>query len=76
MTEGEPELRASRPEILGGIMAWHGDGGGFTQVMYFRSESEARSGETAMEDDDVGSEYAAMMAVEPTFLDLPDPHVD
>jgi hypothetical protein len=30
------QLRESRPDILGGLVGWHGDGG-FTQVVYFRS---------------------------------------
>lgn len=33
-----------RPEVLGGLFAWHGDTG-FTLSAYFTSEQEARSGE-------------------------------
>lgn len=33
-----------RPEVLGGLFAWHGDTG-FTLSAYFTSEREARSGE-------------------------------
>ena len=73
MRESEGRVLAARPDIVGGIMAWHGDGGGFTQVMFFRSQEAARAGETAMEDGEVGEEYREMMAGEPTFLDLPEP---
>lgn len=73
LRDAEGALRASRPDIVGGVMAWHGDGGGFTQIMYFRSEAEARSGETGEMDEDVDRQYREMMAAEPSFLDLSDP---
>jgi len=76
MRENEEELRAGRPDILGGLMAWHGTDGTFTQVMFFRSEADARSGEKAMESQDVGRQYQEMMATAPTFIDLPEPHFD
>src|SRR5258705_9482035 len=37
-TEHEAELRKARPDILGMLVAWHGDGG-FTQAVYFKSEA-------------------------------------
>jgi hypothetical protein len=43
-TAAEDTLRARRPDILGGTIAWHGDGE-FTQTVYFTSEKEAREGE-------------------------------
>lgn len=76
MDEVGDDLAAARPDILGGVMAWHGDGGGFTQIMYFRSEQEARSGESTDMDPEVQAQYEAMMAEPPTFIDLPDPHFD
>jgi hypothetical protein len=69
------EISKSRPDILGMTMAWHGDGGGFTQLVYFRSEDAARSGERD-DGSDVGQQYQEMMAGEPTFIDLTDPHFD
>jgi hypothetical protein len=36
--------RSFRPEIIGGTIALHGDGG-FTQAVYFTSEEAAREGE-------------------------------
>jgi hypothetical protein len=39
-----------RPDVIGGLTAWH-DGGLFTQVVYFTSEQEARAGERRMNTD-------------------------
>lgn len=72
----EDHLARTRPDILGGVMAWHGDDGDFTQIMYFRSEEAARSGETSGADDDLDEEYRDIMAVEPAFFDLPSPNFD
>jgi hypothetical protein len=44
MAESAEALRGYRPEIIGGFVALHGDGG-FTQVVYFTSEAAAREGE-------------------------------
>ena len=42
----EARLRNERPEIIGGLTAWHPDGTGwFTSVTYYTSEAEAREGE-------------------------------
>jgi hypothetical protein len=76
LNESEGELAETRPDILGGVMAWHGTSGEFTQVMYFRSEQDARTGETSMADADVDTRYQDMMAVEPRFIDLTSPHFD
>lgn len=40
----EGALATHRPEIIGGTVAYHGDGG-FTEVVYFTSEAAAREGE-------------------------------
>ena len=68
----EGRLAENRPDILGGLVAWHGDDGAFTQVVYFRSEDQARAGEAGGADE----RYQDMMAGEPTFIDLRDPHFD
>ncbi len=70
------QLSAARPDILGGLMAWHGGGGDFTQVMYFRSEAEAHAGETSEVDPEIGNRYADIMASPPSFLDLVEPQFD
>jgi len=37
-------MPTGRPDVIGGTMAWHGDGG-FTETVYFTSEEDARRGE-------------------------------
>ncbi len=65
----EAEVHALRPDVLGGLTAWHGDGT-FTDVAYFTSEAEARKGEKAMEGNPLVEEYMSMFDGEPTFYDL------
>jgi hypothetical protein len=72
--EADDRLAAGRPDILGGLVAWHGDGNDFTQVVYFRSESDARSGE-ASEDEDLDRRYREMIAGDPRFIDLTEPRI-
>ncbi|WP_426572510.1 hypothetical protein [Aquihabitans sp. McL0605] len=69
------ELAQRRPDILGGWFGWHGLDGEFTQLVYFRSEEAARAGESG-NDEEMDNRYQEMMAGEPTFIDLPDPHFD
>lgn len=76
MRDAEGQLADSRPDILGGVMAWHGDDGDFTQIVYFRSEAQARSAEDNPGESDVDDQYNDMMAVEPTFFDLAAPRFD
>ena len=71
----EDSLRASRPDVLGGIIAWHDDDA-FVQVVYFTSEDDARKGEAAMSDDSSAPDWASMMDGAPTFLDLRSPEFD
>src|SRR4051812_27635873 len=72
INEGQDDLRAARPDIIGGIVAWHGDGG-FSQIMYFKSEKETRSQEKATENNEMRERYAATFDGPPTFYDLTDP---
>ena len=74
--EREAELNEKRPDILGMLVAWHGDGGGFTQAVYFKDENSARQQEKATENDEMRQEYQNMFEGEPTFYDLPDPLLD
>jgi hypothetical protein len=71
----EDDLKAMRSDILGGIIAWHGDRD-FTQVMYFTSEDDARKGESGMQDDAQAADWQAMLDGPISFLDLPDPEYD
>jgi hypothetical protein len=75
ITGHQSDLRASRPDIIGGIVGWHGDGE-FSQVMYFRSEKDTRAQETATANDEMRKSYMESFAEPPTFFDLPDPHFD
>jgi hypothetical protein len=68
--EIERVVSASRPEVLGGVIAWHDDAT-FTEAIYFRSEAAARQGE-AGEPPKVLAEVQAAMPVS-EFLDLTDP---
>lgn len=71
----ESDLRASRPDILGGIVAWHGDRD-FTQIVYFTSEDDARKGESTMEDDAGTAQWQSMIDGPMSFLDLREPQFD
>ena len=70
--EREAELRKARPDILGMIVAWHGDGRDFTQAVYFKDEQSARAGESETQNDEMRKEYEGMFDGEPTFYDLTD----
>jgi len=71
----EGRLRERRPDILGMVIAWHGDGG-YTQAVYFASEAEARRGEKETEQDQLRKEFMSMMETQPTFFDLTRPDLD
>lgn len=73
--EIEKRLRERRPDILGMVIAWHGDGG-FTQAVYFTSEAEARAGEKETEQDQLRQEFMSLMEGPPTFFDLTRPDLD
>jgi hypothetical protein len=73
--EMEKRLRERRPDILGMVIAWHGDGG-FTQAVYFTSEAEARGGEKETEQDQLRQEFMSLMEGPPTFFDLTRPDLD
>ena len=71
----EDELHAARPDLLGGIVAWHGDRE-FTQVVYFTSEADARANESKSQGDPQAAEWMKMMDGPMSFHDLPDPEFD
>ena len=74
--EMEADLRERRPDILGMLVAWHGDGRDFTQVVYFRSEEETRKYEKEMESSDMAKDYMDMFEGQPTYFDVPEPLLD
>lgn len=73
--EMEGQLRAARPDIMGVVIAWHGDGG-FTQPVYFTSSYAARQREAATANDEMDRQYMALMEGPPTFFDLMPPDFD
>lgn len=72
----EPQMKEMRPDVIGGINAWHPENGRFTTVIYFTSEAEARAKEKEMNEAG-GSEYMQEMQKlsdgEPKFLDITEP---
>lgn len=70
--EMEPELRKMRPDVIGGIAAWHGDGGEFTQVMYFESEAAAREGESSTANEGPPEDWLELFE-DMRYIDLSDP---
>ena len=74
MSGVEEILQRARPDVIGGIAAWPGDGT-FTQVVYFTSEAEAREREKAEmspEDAEAMQQSVGTMQVE-RFVDLRQP---
>lgn len=68
-TEMDAELRRIRPDLLGGVVAWHGDGS-FTQASYFTSEKEARDNEQAMASSPIFDQFMSFVDGTPTFYDF------
>jgi hypothetical protein len=72
----QDELHALRPDILGVVVAFHGDGG-FTQAIYFSSEAAARAGEKAIENNpELSQRLRATIEGDLTFFDLKEPDFD
>jgi hypothetical protein len=73
--ELDSTLRRIRPDVIGGTAAWPGDGT-FIQTVYFTSEGEARTNESAApvsdEDRDAGERLMSLMQVD-RYIDLPNP---
>jgi hypothetical protein len=67
-------LRALRPEVLGGALCLHADGG-FTQAVYFTSEADARAGEQKEPPAEVRAllDDEAANTADLVFYDLTDP---
>jgi len=68
-------LRRMRPDVLGGTVAWPGDGS-FVQTVYFTSEAEARTNEgaaPASDEDRAAMERLGSLMTFERFIDLSDP---
>lgn len=79
MSEGEDFLRSARPDVMGGVIAFHdGGNGAFTQAVYFTSEAAARVAEAAeptAEQNEFMGEFMALFG-DMTYLDLKNPRFD
>ncbi len=70
--DAEKVLGAARPDVIGEVVAIHDDGDGYTDIVYFSSEAEARANEKK----EMPAEAQAMMQefesalVVDEFLDL------
>lgn len=73
-SESDESLREYRPDVLGATIGLHGDGG-FTQVVYFTSEEEAREGERNQPPAEMQAEMAETMGrpEDLAFIDLKSP---
>lgn len=74
LRRSEEPLRSLRPDVIGGVLCLHGDGG-FTQAVYFTSESEARLGEKKQPPAEVQAwlDEEAAITNDLVFHDLTDP---
>jgi hypothetical protein len=62
-----------RPDVLGTVIAWDADQ--FTQVVYFRSEAEARQGEQKMGDAPRELQEVMELAPAASYVDLKEPWI-
>jgi hypothetical protein len=70
--EAEKVLGSVRPDVIGEVVAIHDDGTGYTDVVYFTSEAEARAAEQREMPADAQAmmqEFESALAVE-EYLDL------
>lgn len=74
MEQASGALRELRPDVIGGTVALHGDGG-FTQTVYFTSEAAAREGERKERPAELTAldEEVASLLSRASFVDLPRP---
>jgi hypothetical protein len=68
------QLRAARPDLIGGLRVWFPDEA-FAEAAYFTSEEEARKGESAEEFSGPADEYMALYG-DMTYIDLRQPMLD
>ena len=68
-------LSQMRPDVIGGTVAWPGDGS-FVQTVYFTSEADARKNEStgaATDDDRAAMERLGSLMTIDRYIDLSDP---
>ena len=73
----ESQMSGMRPDVIGGIVAWHPENGRFTNAIYFTSEAEARAKEkessSSPEFEKFMGEWQAISDGEPKYLDITEP---
>jgi hypothetical protein len=73
----QDQMNQLRPDVIGGIVAWHPQNGRFTNAIYFTSEAEARAKEketsNTAEFEEFMREWQAISDGEPKFLDITEP---
>ena len=71
------QMGEMRPDVIGGVVAWHPQNGRFTNAIYFTSEAEARVKEkessSSPEFQEFMREWEAISDGEPQFLDITEP---
>jgi hypothetical protein len=65
------QLRAARPDLLGGLRVWF-PGGEFIEAAYFTNEQEARKGESSSEFSDSEQQYEALYG-DVNYIDIRKP---
>ena len=72
----DDQLSANRPDVLGGFIAW-GPDNGFSQFMYFRSETEAREGEKQETPPELAAQMEAWQKEisDVKYIDLKEPRL-
>lgn len=73
----QSQMNEMRPDVIGGIVAWHPQNGRFTNAIFFTSEAEARSKEressSSPEFQEFMKEWEAISDGEPKYLDITQP---
>jgi hypothetical protein len=73
----QAQMKDMRPDVIGGIVAWHPENGRFTNAIYFTSEAEARAKEketsSSPEFEEFMNEWQAISDGEPKYLDITEP---
>lgn len=73
----QDQMNEMRPDVIGGIVAWHPENGRYTNAIYFTTEAEARAKEkesaNSPEFQEFMSQWQAISDGEPKFLDITEP---
>ena len=68
------QLRAARPDLIGGLRLWF-DGGTFVEAAYFTGEEQARKGESSGDFSGPRDAYTELFA-DITYTDLREPFIN